>query len=358
MKLKYLLLLSSIILLFTACKDAETTEIKILQKPTMKNVAGYLDNSSFTLFTTEENREEVLKSMNASNYEKEIFKIPVFELEGEQVYMLFRITEVDEPGAFVNAKANDCNSLIFDELALNLQSMVDNEAIDLSDGFIYACGDAIGKLKGKIRKEAADKALNGLKNKNESDLERAKELDRKLKEVVNELLEMVKEAAEQAEQDRRNGDKEAAKEKAKKLAKDTEEKVELELEWDWNKFCPDYGLGLGYAYDLPVRADSSNMLTDTIINSGIRYVTYKDAECGGIEPTIDFGCRPFVWTAYGRTRTLYYYKHVEMEKRLCYKGTGFCTEQEVVVTQYQRFSDSNCSRMTDISGIKGFSCSP
>lgn len=316
-------------------------------------IAGYVDGKINTLFTTEKDKDDVLASLDASPHLGETYKMPVFEVENNQVYLLFNIMEVDQPAAYMNLEYGDyCYASIFNQLEMELYDLIELNEDNLADQFIIACGDAIGEIADK-EKEKNAKAKKG---EEKDAIKKLKENEKAKKETKKDISKTAKEKGNEAKEKLNNGDKDGAKEKAKELADECKEKVKLKFNFGW-EFCEDweFKLDLGYWWN-PVPAEIPPELINSFTKDFIRYRVYKDADCGPGPPTIDFGC----WKL-GQLDTIPPVRSIwetteHLPRKVCVRGTGFCVEQEVVIANVKQYSDSLCSRQIHVYPIMGFSC--
>jgi hypothetical protein len=317
---------------------------------TNNDIAGYIDGSTGILFTSPEYREDVLASLDATPHEDLLYKMPVFKIDETQVYLLFEIAEVPDPAQYMGYKQeDDCYKYLFDEFRTELMDLIELNEDNLEDRFILACGDLAGKLdaeekeKEKNEKGKEQDALQNLEKKNVAKAAFKKK-----------LAENGKEKAGAVKNKLNNGDKEGAKEKAGELADETEQEFYLDFGYD---LCPDWNLKLGLKYyytpqPTPIPPEIINEFT----RKNIRYKVYKDADCG------DEGTPPYL-TCYRwlSTDTLLpdpeiWITHEKLPRKNCERGTGFCVEQEVVLTLTKHYSDAACTRLIAVYPDKGFAC--
>lgn len=314
------------------------------------DIAGFIDGSTGILFTTPDYKQDVLASLEATPHEGLLYKMPVFEIEETQVYLLFEIAEVPDPEQYMGYKhEDDCYEYLFDEFRTELMDIIELNNDNLEDQFILACGDLAGKLDAEEKekeKNEKGKEQDALKN-----LEKKKEARKGFKKK---LAENGKEKAEAIKAKLNNGDKDGAKEKAGELADESKEDFYFHFGYE---FCPDwkFGLDLKYYYTpqpTPIPPEVINEFT----KNNIRYKVYKDADCGDEGTPPYFMCYrmssfdtllpdPEIWIT-----------HEELPRKNCERGTGFCVEQEVVLTLTKHYSDAACTRLIGVYPNKGFAC--
>ena len=135
--------------------------------------------------------------------------------QSQQVYLVFRISEVDQPSNYVDYQYTDyCYGEVFQTYENELLELVDLNDENLEDQFIIACGDALGKLGDK--EEAKEKNMKG---KEKEALDKLQKKKQNKKDLKKELAETAKQKGKEAKEALNNDDKEGAKEKAKELRK-------------------------------------------------------------------------------------------------------------------------------------------
>ena len=317
---------------------------------TNDDIAGYIDGSTGILFTTKTDRQDVLANLEASPHKGSLYKMPVFEDENNQVYLLFEIAEVDKPGEFINYRRSDiCFQELFIDLENELVEIIERNDENLADQFIIACGDALGQIGNQ---EEAN--VNVKKGKEQEALDQLKEKKENKKKLKNEIAETAKKKGQEAIEALNNNDEEGAKKKAEELKDELKFKYYEYFKWDW---CPDMGLKLKYGYFYKDLTDTipPPELINEFAKDNIRYKVYKSAKCGNSFTPPYFSCwkfepidsipAPVVWNTVE-----------ELPRKNCERGTAFCVEQEVVLALDQTYSDSLCTRLINVKPIKGFAC--
>ncbi len=317
---------------------------------TNDDIAGYIDGSTGILFTTKTDKKDVLTKLDASPHEGSSYKMPVFEIENQPVYLLFEIAEVDHPGEFINYQHSDyCFQELFIDFENELMEIIERNEANLEDQFIIACGDVIGQIgeeeeaKENIRKGKEKEALDKLKEKKENK-----------KKLKKELAETAKKKGQEAKEALNNGDIDEANEKAKELVDETKYKFNLKYKYD---YCDDWQLRLDYDY---YWTQTPTTIPPELINEfskdNIRYKVYKSAKCGDSYTPPYFTC--WQWHSLDTLRPApsIWNTVEELPRKNCERGTAFCVEQEVVIALDKDYSDSLCSRLISVRPVKGFAC--
>ena len=320
---------------------------------TNDDITGFIDGSTGILFTTAADKLDVLASLEAEPHTETTYRMPIFEIGEQQVFLIFKVEEVEQPSAYMEYEFVDyCYSAVFQEFENELMELIEMNEENLEDQFIIACGDAMGQ----IGDDEEEKQQN-VKGKEQETLDKLKKNKQAKKELKNELAETAKKKGIEAKQALNNGDKDKAKEKAKELVEESKKKFTLKLDY---KFCEDWKFGVeyGYWYTEP-EPEIPPELINAFTNQNIRYRVYKSAECGPGPPTLSLICYnstpirldstrpppPPVWTS-----------QEHLPRDVCRRGTGFCVEQEVVYLIERDYSDSLCNRLINVRPYKDFAC--
>jgi len=317
---------------------------------TNDDIAGYIDGSTGILFTTKTDRKDVLANLEASQHEGSLYKMPVFEIENQPVYLLFEVAEVENPDEFINYQHSDYRfQELFIDFENELMDIIERNEANLADQFIIACGDVLGQIgeeeesRENIRKGKEKEALDKLKEKKESK-----------KKLKKELAETAKKKGQEAKEALNNGDKDGAKEKAKELKEEMKFKYFEYFNWDW---CPDLDLKLKYGY---FYKDLSDTIPPELINEfskdNIRYKVYKSAKCGDSFTPPYITCWKTLPIDTIRPAPAVWNTIEQLPRKNCERGTAFCVEQEVVIALDKDYSDSLCTRLINVRPIKGFAC--
>jgi hypothetical protein len=314
------------------------------------DIAGFIDGTTGILFTTAEDREDVLSSLSASPHDETTWRMPIFDLEEQTVYLVFRIAEVESPYQYMDYAFDDyCFDNIFFELETELLDLVELNEGNLQDQFILACGDAVGKIG-----EKADEQARNVKGKENDALEKLKKNKKNKAKLKKDMAKAAKEKGGEAKAALNNGDEETAKKKAKELAEETKWKFDLHFDYDW---CDDWKFKLDFGYTWSEEPVTPPALINEFTHQNIRYKVYKNAECGPGPPTMSFICYnytppdtlrpnvPPVWTT-----------QEYLTRDVCTGGNGFCVEQEVVYLLEKDYSDSTCRRLINVRQYKDFAC--
>ena len=319
------------------------------------DIAGYIDGSTGILFTTTTNKENVLTSLNATPHEEGTYKMPVFEIDEQQVYLVFRTAEVEQPFQYIDYRFSDyCYNSIFLDFENELMELIELNEENMTAQFIIACGDVVGQLDDNEKEKEKN-----IKGKEKEALENLKKKEENKRELKKELSEMAKKKGDEAKQALNNDDKEGAKEKAKELVDETKFRFNLKYNYD---FCDEWNLKLDYGFYWT--ADTTVIPPDLInefSNANIRYKVYKNAECGPGPPTIGFTCFQFTPFLFDSIRPpppppAIWTTQEHQFRDVCQRGKGFCVEQEVVILIEKDYSDSLCTRLVNVRPINGFAC--
>ena len=314
------------------------------------DIAGYIDGSTGILFTTKADRQEVLANLDASPHEGSLYKMPVFEHDNEQVYLLFQVAEVDRPAEFVNYRHSDyCFEELFIDLENELMDIIERNEDNLADQFVMACGDALGQIG---KEEEANENIR--KGKEQESLDKLKEKKESKNQLKKEITKTAKKKGGEAKDALDNDDKDTAKEKAKELKDEFKDYYREFFRYQW---CRDWEFRLMYNnyYKGSNATKPAPELIKEFAKDNIRYKVYKSANCGKSFTPPYITCwknmpfdsipAPIVWNTVEK-----------LPRKNCERGTGFCVEQEVVLALDKDYSDSLCTRLISVKPVKGFAC--
>lgn len=317
---------------------------------TENDIAGYIDGSTGILFTTSADRDDVLAQLDATPHDGSLYKLPIYEIDEEQVYLLFEIAEVEMPAIFIDYQFEDyCYEGILMDFEDELLEIIEDNDGNLSDQFIMACGDIIGEIGEK--EKANDRLRKGIE---QEDLEKLMKKVAKEQALKKKLSEISKKKGDEAKQALNNGDEDGAKEKAKELKEETKLKFTEYLDWNW---CDDWKLGMKYPmYYTKKPTVIPPDLIKSFSKDNIRYKVYKSAKCGVSHTPPYFVCWKFQTLDTLRTTPPVWNTVKQLPRKNCERGTAFCVEQEVVVAFDMDYSDSLCERLITVRPVKGFAC--
>lgn len=311
------------------------------------DLAAYIDGSTGILFTTPEDKEDVLSSLDATLHERDIYKMPVINYDNKEVYMLFTVSEVSTPAAYTNFRIPEPLTDPFKDFENELIDILERNKPNVADAFVTTCGDFVGKL-GEMEENKVKNGKGNLKEKTKK-LQEKKEAKDKIRD---ELIETAKEKGIEAKQKLDNADKEGAKEKAKELKEKVEEKYDEYYDYDFGyKWKQKWGLKL-YYYPPDPKPD---LFIDTVKNN-IKIKVYRNAECGGKPPIYTFECQKMAPMFPLNPDEAIWVTRKQDQYTTCKRGKGYCVEQEVVVAIEYIYTDPACKFMIDVNPEKKFAC--